>query len=488
MKKIWFIIIFASASLSLLAQGSYEAFRFSQIDYMGTARYLGAGGAFGATGGEFSALSYNPAAIGLFKRHEVSFTPMTLSFIKDNTLYNGTNSYTQNPKYTVNQCGLVIANPIADSEWRTWQFAFGYNRIMDFNNTFRVQGPNHSSFIDPIIASSNGTPFQNLTYDGDIAWDSWLLDTIRGSNFLYRSPFHDKDLEQTAVIRQSGAIDEMTFTFGGNYNDKLYIGGGIGIPFLNYTERTSYSEKASNGMALDGITDYSVITHQSDQGCGINAKLGIIYQPINFLRINLAIQTPTYYWKIKDSYTRDMISYWNQAETKIGSYDSYYNFTLTTPFRFNAGLSFIINKRAFIDAEYEMNDYGMATLLANDYSFTSENEDIRNRYGICHSLRVGGEVNLSSHFALRAGYNFKSSPYLKPTETNSAAINATAHYCSIGFGFRSKVFFADLAYVLKYSTDAYTLYDCSYSGSNCNTTAEIKNTTHRVVATIGCKF
>ncbi len=488
MKKIWFIVLFISASFSIFAQGSYEAFRFSQIDYTGTARYLGAGGAFGATGGEFSALSYNPAAVGLYKRHEFSFTPMTLSFYKDNTLYNGTNSYTQNPKYTVNQCGLVIANPIANSEWKTWQFAFGYNRIMDFNNVFRAQGPNHSSFIDPILASANGTSYQNLTYDADIAWDSWLIDTVRGYNSLYFSPFHDKDLEQTAVVKQSGAIDEMTITFGGNYNDKLYIGGGIGIPILDYTEHTSFSEIAADGAPIQGITDYSVITHQNDRGAGINAKIGIIYQPVNFLRLNFAIQTPTYYWKIRDSYSREMISYWVGANNQQGSYDSKYNFSLTTPFRFNAGLSFIINKRAFIDAEYEMSDYGMATLLANDYSFTFENEDIRNRYGACHTFRVGGEVNLSSHFALRAGYNYKSSPYLKSSGTSNTTFNASAHYGSIGFGFRSKVFFADLAYVLRYCNDAYTLYDCSFSGSYSNTTAEIKSTTHRVVATIGCKF
>lgn len=488
MKKIWITVIFISAFLSLFAQGSYEAFRFSQIDYMGTARYLGAGGAFGATGGEFSVLSYNPAAVGLFKRHEVSFTPMTLSFLKNNTIYNGTSSFTQNPKYSVNQCGLVIANPIADSEWKTWQFAFGYNRIMDFNNIFRIQGPNHSSFIDPILASANGTSYHNLTYDADIAWDSWLIDTVRGHNSQYYSPFHNKDLEQTAVIKQSGAIDEMTITFGGNYNDKLYIGGGIGIPILDYTEHTSFSETAADGTPIDGITDYSVITHQNDKGAGINAKIGIIYQPINFLRLNFAIQTPTYFWKIRDSYSRDMISYWNSGDSKIGSYLSNYNFSLTTPFRFNAGLSFLINKRAFIDAEYEMNDFRMATLLANDYSFTSENADIQNRYGICHTLRVGGEVNLSSHFALRAGYNFKSSPYRNSDNINSMNYNATAHYGSIGFGFRSKTFFADLAYILKYCADAYTLYDCSFSGPNCNTTAQIKSTTHRIVATIGCKF
>lgn len=486
MKKILITLSIISATCFLYAQGSLEAFRFSQIEYSGTARYMGAGGAFGATGGEFSALSYNPAAIGLYKRNEVTFTPMTLSFFKDHTSYNGEHSFTQNPKYTVNQCGLVIANPIANSEWRTWQFGFGYQRIMDFNNTFRVQGPNHSSFIDPIIELANGYNYQNLFYDADIAWHTWMIDTIPGHNSFYRSPFSDQDLEQTAIVEQSGGIDEMTFTFGGNYNDKLYLGGSIGIPILNYIEQTRFTEFPLEESSLQGITDYTVSTRQTDKGGGINAKIGIIYQPVNFLRLNFAIQTPTYYWKIKETYSREMISYWESSKEQSADYVNYYKFALSTPLRLNAGFSFIINKRAFIDAEYELNDYGMATLFANDYSFDQENEDIRNRFGVCHTFRIGGEVNLSSKFALRAGYNFKSSPYTK--SSNLAPFNGSAHYGSIGLGFRSKFFFTDIAYVIKFCKDNYTLYDDFYSPQPCNTTAEIQNTTHRVVLTIGCKF
>ena len=250
MKKLIIITLMLSAITFTFAQGSYEAFRFSQIDYMGTARYMGAGGAFSATGGDFSALSTNPAAIGIFKRNEVSFTPMTLSFFKDNTLYNGMSSFTQNPKYTVPQCGLVISSPIANSAWKRWQFGFGYNRIMDFNNTFRIQGPNHSSFIDPVLNLANGTIYNNLTGDAQIAWDTYLIDTIPGSINRYRSAFHDQDVDQTAVVSQYGGLDEMTITFGGNYNDKLYLGASIGIPILDYTEQTTFTEELSNNRTF----------------------------------------------------------------------------------------------------------------------------------------------------------------------------------------------------------------------------------------------
>lgn len=483
MKKYWILLLCFGVFASSFAQGDYEAFRFSQIDYMGTARYLGAGGTFGTVGGDFSGLSTNPAAIGLYKRHEVSFTPMMLSFFKDNTTYYGTSNFTQNPKYTVPQCGLVIATSIDNSNWKAWQFGFGYNRIMDYNNTFRVDGTPGVSFISPILANANGINYNQLTADAMLAWNTWLIDTLRGQTDRYFSPFSDANLNQTAIVKQTGAIDEMSFTFGGNYNDKLYLGISLAIPFLDYTEQTVLTESPADAEDLMGITSYKVRTTQRDRGAGINAKIGVIYQPINFLRLSAGIQTPTYFWKIRDYYNREMTSYWNIPGISDNQHHEYtynYQFALSTPFRFNVGTAFLINKRGFISAEYEFNDYRMATLYANDYNFSDENNMIREKYGICHSVRVGGEVNLTPKFALRAGYNFKSSPYLNSSEW-SEGFNGSAHYGSIGFGYRNKFLFVDLAYILKFSKDNYTLYQPTAP-------VQIKNTTHRVAATIGFKF
>lgn len=485
MKRFWIIPLFLGILTCSFAQGDYEAYRFSQTDYMGTARFLGAGGTFGTVGGDFSALSINPAAIGLYKRHEVSFTPTVVSFFKNNTLYHDNNSYTQNAKYTVPECGLVITTPIArDSEWKYWQFGFGYNRIMDYNNTFRAAGPTRSSFADPIVAQANGTHFNSLAGDALIAWNTWLIDTISGFDNLYDSPFSGANLDQTALVKQSGAIDEMSFTFGGNYNDKLYIGGSIGIPFLDYMERTILMETPTDVEDLQGITSYEVKTTQRDRGAGVNAKIGIIYQPANFVRLSASIQSPTYFWKIKDTYRREMKTHWNSLPSNVQEpdyqYSNDYRFSLTTPFRFNLGAAFLINKRGFISAEYEFNDHSMSTLYADDYDFTNENETVKQKYGIRHSVRLGGEVNLGEKFALRAGYNFKSSPYRDSKEW-AEGYDGSAHYGSLGFGFHNKFLFVDFAYVLRFSKDSYNLY-------TPDATAQVKNTTHRIVGTIGCKF
>ena len=73
MKKA--ICILASAFLlsggAVFAQGEMDAYKFSLYDLSGTARYLGMGGAFGAYGGDISAIGENPAALGIYLSSEI---------------------------------------------------------------------------------------------------------------------------------------------------------------------------------------------------------------------------------------------------------------------------------------------------------------------------------------------------------------------------------------------------------------------------------
>lgn len=59
MKKIMIIGILLAGSLLAKAQNEVDALLFSQSVYQGTARSMAMGGAFGALGADFSALSTN---------------------------------------------------------------------------------------------------------------------------------------------------------------------------------------------------------------------------------------------------------------------------------------------------------------------------------------------------------------------------------------------------------------------------------------------
>ncbi len=486
--SIFLICLFCIA----VAQGDYEAFRFSQIEYQGTARYMGAGGAFSATGGEFSALGTNPAAIGLYKRHEVTFTPLSVAFSSNRSSYFGNASHAQKAKYTVPQCGLVITNHIENSNWNYWHFGFGYNRIMDYNDIFRANAPVSRSMVDVILPNAEGTSYNALTGDASLAWNTWLIDTLPGTSNEYRSPFSNASLDHNALVKTSGGMDELTLAFGGNYNDKLFIGATLGVPVLNYKEVVTYSETATDEATLSsGIRSFQTTSTQENSAAGVNLKLGVIYQPASFVRLGTSFQTPSYFWKVKDSYSRNMVSYYvNEGNSGAFSYDNSYRFSLTTPLKFNVSAAFLIQKRAFISAEYDFIDYSMAKLYADDYTFNTENEAVDNKYGICHTAKIGAEVNVTSKFMLRAGYNYRTSPYRNFNST----CDGSAHYGSLGFGIRTKFVFFDMAYVIRCSKNSYWLYGGTSAATPVTEdnlyedAVSTKGITHRVVATIGCKF
>ncbi len=62
-------------SLAGMAQGEYDAMKYSQLELNGSARFVGMGGAFGALGGEMSAISVNPAGLAVYRSSELAFTP-----------------------------------------------------------------------------------------------------------------------------------------------------------------------------------------------------------------------------------------------------------------------------------------------------------------------------------------------------------------------------------------------------------------------------
>ena len=59
---------------NLSAQEISDAYRYTKTDIVGTARYMGMAGAFGALGGDITTLSNNPAGIGIYRSSEVVAT------------------------------------------------------------------------------------------------------------------------------------------------------------------------------------------------------------------------------------------------------------------------------------------------------------------------------------------------------------------------------------------------------------------------------
>ncbi|MBL4650156.1 MAG: aromatic hydrocarbon degradation protein, partial [Aureispira sp.] len=269
-------------------------------------------------------------------------------------------------------------------------------------------------------------------------------------------------------IRRTGGVNELGFTIGGNYNNKLYIGATIGVDFMEMNEDKLYQETSDSldFVALDFTENRNV------KGTGINLKIGMIYRINKLVRIGFAVHTPTAY-RLVDSYNSGLygeIVYdsvlqstnyaMEDADPLVLQHD------LVTPWVFMASVGVIIPKRGFIGLDVEYSDYSWASfsLLANERTvgnnkFVNElNGRVQSTYRGVLKARLGAEIVLGLA-RIRLGYQFQTSPY----EESIAGVTDMRHDISAGFGLRWKHFYLDFGY-------SHTLKDFEYSPYTSSTT------------------
>jgi hypothetical protein len=482
-KLIVAALLIAAYGTSAWAQNEVDALRYSRLNYSGTARFVALGGAFGALGADFTTLSHNPAGIGLYKSSEVSITP-SLSIANSEATFNG--RFRDDSKYSFNlgSVGIVMATkPAANNQqsmWKNVQFGFGINRLANFNNRIMIEGVNNeSSYLTQYRDAANGIAPNDLgIYNTGLAYDTDLLflrNAADSATWNYQVDLPNGGVNQRKSIDSKGSLNEMVFTLGANYGDRLYMGATIGIPYIRYSETSVYTEtdveENSNYFKSFTRTD-----NLETSGTGINFKFGLIYRATDWLRLGGAVHTPTFYSGMADSWNTTFKSNFdNGSSLTARSPEGFYEYELNTPFRAIGSAAFIIGKAGLISADYEFVDYSTARLRAPDYDFNNENEAIRTSYLSANNLRFGTEWRYGS-LNFRGGYSISANPYKYGTD----AVNSSY---SLGLGIREKSFFIDLAWVHSQMDDAYYLYSTDYVAP-----AMTKLNNNLFLMTVGVKY
>ncbi|MFT4576617.1 MAG: hypothetical protein ACI9SI_001546, partial [Polaribacter sp.] len=110
MKKVTLFVFFCALSLPSFSQSlGYEdlALLFSKDNNTGTARFNAMSGAFGALGGDLSAIKINPAGASVFKNSLFS-TSLNSRNTETTSTYYGNNSTTQEENFDFSQAGAVF--------------------------------------------------------------------------------------------------------------------------------------------------------------------------------------------------------------------------------------------------------------------------------------------------------------------------------------------------------------------------------------------
>jgi hypothetical protein len=478
------------------SQDFVDALRYSSTRIEGSARAGGMGNAFGALGGDFTAVAINPAGLGIYRSAEFAFTPyIGRTNVDASYLGSVTNDYGYGFRLgNINYVGAIKAGGNSESGLVNINFGIGFNRLNDFNTKMMVQGARAgSSFLDYIAENANYNDWSDF-YE-ELAWKTDLL--LQDENT--KEYWHDiRDAgygqSQRKSYRYSGVIDEYTFGMGLNFSHKMYLGLSLGISDLYFKESTVLREwDAQNNIPY--FNEFSFGSALRTSGMGYNLKIGAIYRPVDEVRLGLAVHSPTFY-SLRDNFETWMessITYDDGSENYSESSPFLdYEYNLETPFKAVFSGAVILAKRGLLSFDYEYLNFGKARLKDDTYNdqFINQNDDITELYRAVGNIRLGGEYRLTDLFSVRAGFEHY------PSAFNSEAFGATqpnADYnyntYSAGLGYKSGGFFLDLAYRYSVSSDKNLLYPSPLTNEYpAPEMAKFDKNINKVLVTIGFRF
>jgi long-subunit fatty acid transport protein len=304
-------------------------------------------------------------------------------------------------------------------------------------------------------------------------------------------------------VETRGGAHEAALTYGTNSNDKFHFGLSFGIPIYSFRKEQTYREEDASGNTNNDFNFFEYRESYRTDGVGVNMKLGIIYRPVDRLRLGFAFHTPT--WanmndQINSSITTDTESYtvFQQPATKTSdelkgtSNAGNFEYNISTPYRVMGSVAYVINEvkdvkkqKGFVSADVEFVNYRSMRFRAADESLVDDvryyndlNEIIKERYKGALNLRLGGELKFNTIMG-RLGFAYLSSPFAQQELKGSRMI------ASGGLGYRNKGMFVDLTYshaFIKFSDVPYWLAD------KPNPIADGRNNLGSLILTVGFKF
>jgi len=440
MKKILLFTFIFTVFISNAQTLSFtdQAVLFSSDDNYGTARYVAMSGAFGALGGDMTAVEINPAGLAVFSIPQFS-TSMSLRNANTKSSFYGNTLNTSDDYFRFSQIGgvLTLAN-YTNSDWKKFTLGFNYNLVKDYNNNFIAEG-------------NSGIPFfvedPYLNYDRDPSNDI----------------FYDNVDNQFFGSFISGSNDKFSFSFASQYKELLYLGASLTFHNINFFQTTTYEElnNDGNGNLLDAFNDQSLSTY----GNGFNFGLGAILKPIENLRVGVSYQSPIWY-NLSESFIVN--SFPNDPNEPYGWVDGYldiivsndsetfqnftnpnfFDYELKTPSKFTGSLAYVFGNIGLISFDYIFQNY-TNTKLQPSSAFIDENQDLANGLKNTSSFKLGTEWRYKL-LSFRGGYRMIQNPY----KNFDSSFDVTGYSFGLGIKFTPSVKL-DFAYDNASNSDEY---------------------------------
>lgn len=439
MKKTFIIAIGIIAMATTNAQDITDAVRYSDDNIKGTARFKAMSGAFGALGGDLSAVNINPAGSALFN---TSYASVSLSYQdnKTDTNYFGSKNSNNEINFDLNQAGgvFVFKNVSSNSPLRKFVLSINYEQTNNFKNEFFASGMNNSSIDNYFLQYAQGLRLDEISaFDGEsysdaygdigaiygynnqqafLGYESYILepDTYDDDNTGYSSNISPGTFYHEYSYYTTGNNNKLSFNAAMKFNENFYFGVNLNSHFIDYGRSTYLFESNSNSGSL--VNEVGFENNLNTYGNGFSFQLGGIVKLNDILRIGASYDSPVWY-NMNDETTQYLATIRNESGNDISQVidprvvNVFADYKIQTPDKITGSLALILGQKGLISFDYSRKDYGKTKFKpSSDSYFRTLNNEISNELTASNTYRLGGELR-HNQLSFRGGYRLEQSPY-----------------------------------------------------------------------------
>jgi len=465
MKNISLIILLLLQVSLVKAQNITDAVRYSSDNLDGTARFISMGGAFGALGGDLSAIKLNPASSSVFLTNQAALT-LNLAAYKNETDYmEGHNSY-RNNDLDLSQAGMVFVYNNQNENATVSRLSFGitYDRINNFRNRYKAVGRSNETVSDMFLSFAQGVPLDLFTprsgeglsglYDylgyanegfnnnrlqtAYLGYEGYLFDAEDPDdmgNTSYTSNVSGNTFDHFYENYEKGTNGKVSFNGGIAFQDRFYLGLNLNSHIIDFRQNTFINESIP-GSSL--IQEINFGNYLDTRGSGFSMQIGGIARVGNMVRVGLSYESPTWF-RISEETNQILRTYHSEFGEVIVNprvTNIYPSYSLRTPGRVNASVATIFGVSGLLSFDYSYKDFSNTKFTSS--GFGSANREISDRLRAVSTFRAGGEYRIKN-FSVRGGFRYEESPY----KDNSIG-NLRGYSAGLGYNFGG--FQIDLAY------------------------------------------
>ena len=432
-----------------VAQNVNDVNRFLTTELNGSARFTSMAGAFGALGGDLTALSFNPASSSVFLNSEFGASINYKNKLTEGT-YFGTSTNRENDDLSLDHFGAVFVfnNKNTESSWSRVSVGINLHKIATYDQKASVNGTNTNGIDQYFEYYADGLDFENLPlYDdetisevykilGDengfgaqqafLGYQSYIVNpfNFENGNTQYYSNVEYNQVNHQLSLNNDGWHRKTSFNVSGLYRDIFHIGVNINSHNLKFSSTQNLLETEQS--LISPTYDINFNNKLLTLGNGTSVQIGGILRLKN-IRLGATYDSPQWLTMI-DETSQSIDTFYFEENFVVNEIidpnitNIYEPYELKIPSKTTLSFAYIFGAKGIISADYSSQNAGN-TILSDQYGSNYLNtisSRVNSEFGAINTLKIGGEFRLKD-ISLRAGILTRNGVY-KNSTTNDIAL------------------------------------------------------------------